>query len=324
MGDQNISQKPAVYTASHVLMVEPNEFRFNAETSETNAFQHSSTDLKGVAEMAERQHRALRDLLTQAGVTVTLARAAHETPDAPFCNNWFSTHPAMKGLRDAHGIMEEDTPPTLVLYPLMAPNRRIERQPSLVDGLFRRLYPRVINMAHHEARECFLESTGSLCMHDSARTVYAAISQRTDPELAAAWAEKMGYRLIAFHSTDEKGLLYYHTNVMMYIGHDLGAVCLESIEDARERKLVEGTMRDSGLDLVELTRAQVACFAGNALSLTNTTGERLLVMSSRAWESYTSDQKRLVETHCRVLHTDLSAFEDVGGGSARCLIGELF
>lgn len=324
MGTQPVSSNPAVYTASHVLMVEPNDFRFNLETSGTNAFQHSSTDMKGVADLAERQHRALRDMLTQAGVTVTLSRAAHETPDAPFCNNWFSTHPAMKGLRDAHGIMEEDTPQTLVLYPLLAPNRRQERQPHLVDGLFRRLYPRVINMAHHEARERFLESTGSLCMHDSARTVYAAISQRTDPELATAWAEKMGYRLIAFHSTDENGLLYYHTNVMMYIGHDLGAVCLESIEDSTERDLVERTMIESGLDLVQLTREQVACFAGNALSLTNTGGERLLVMSSRAWTSYTPEQKQIVEKHCRVLHTDLSAFEDVGGGSARCLIGELF
>lgn len=310
------------YTAAHVLMVEPNAFRFNDETSATNAFQHGEAG-GDIAALALAQHRALRDLLTANGVTVTLCQADVATPDAPFCNNWFSTHPAMAGLRDAAGILEEDVPPTLVLYPLLAPNRRRERNAALVDGLFRRLYPRVINMAFHEERGRFLESTGSLCMHDGARTVYAALSPRTDRELAAAWAERMGYRLVAFHARDAAGMLYYHTNVMMFIGHGLAGVCLESI-DAAERPMVEQALASSGLDVIALSRDQAANFCGNALSLTNARGERLLAMSSRAWAHFTADQRRVVEARCRVLHADLSAFEDVGGGSARCLIGELF
>ena len=317
---------PAVYSCSHVLLVEPHRFTFNVETSGTNVFQHLPADIgpEEVAARALAQHRELQELLISNGVTVTLCRAAEDTPDAPFCNNWFSTHPAMEGLRDAHGIMEEDVPPTVVLYPLMAENRRRERRPELIENLFRRLYSRMINMAHHEERGRFLESTGSLCMHDAARTVYAAISRRTDPELAAAWAEKMGYRLIDFSATDANGNLYYHTNVMMYLGHGLAGVCLESIESQEERREVEESLEASGIAVVALSREQVARFCGNALSLTNSVGERLLVMSTQAWENYTPEQQGLVEQHCRVLHTDLTVFEDVGGGSARCLIGELF
>ena len=309
-------------TACHVLMVEPNDFRFNEETSGTNAFQNPKA--ADVAARALTQHRALRDLLTANGVYVTLCQADPSTPDAPFCNNWFSTHPAMKGLRDAHGILEEDVPPTLVLYPLLAENRRRERQRTLIDGFFRRMYPRVMNMTFHEDQGRILESTGSLCMHDAARTVYAAISPRTDPELAAAWAERMGYRLVAFRAEDANGMLYYHTNVMMFIGHGIAGVCLESIVDAEERRTVEEALRASGLMVIPITRAQAANFCGNALSLTNVHGEKLLVMSSRAWAHFTPAEQTLLEAQCRVLHTDLSSFEDAGGGSARCLIGELF
>lgn len=318
--------QPAVYACRHVLMVEPTGFHFNVQTSGTNAFQHLPAQERpeAIAVKAIDQHSALRNLLVANGVYVTVCHSSPETPDAAFCNNWFSTHPAMKGLRDAKGTMEEDVPPTLILYPLMAENRRLERRGKLIDDLFRRLYPRVINMAHHELQGRFLESTGSLCMHDAARAVYAAISMRTDRQLAEAWAEKMGYRLIAFTATDAGGLPYYHTNVMMYIGHGIAGVCLESIVNASERGAVESSLRDSALCTIDLSRRQVAEFAGNALSVSNDDGERLLVMSSRAWSSYTPAQKAVVESHCRVLHADLSVFEDVGGGSARCLIGELF
>ncbi|CAN5250023.1 arginine deiminase-related protein [soil metagenome] len=314
---------PALYSCSHVLMVEPNHFRCNEETVGTNAFQKASSETTGSA-LALQQHRALQELLLSNGVAVTLCRADAASPDAPFCNNWFSTHPAMEGIRDGHGMMEEDTPPTVVLYPLLAPNRRRERRADLVQGLFRRLYPRVINMSHHENRGLFLESTGSLCMHDATRTVYAALSPRTNRELADAWADKMSYRMVAFRATDAHGMEYYHTNVMMFIGHGVAGVCLESVEDPAERAALETSLNASGITIVPISRAQVEGFAGNVLSLTNNRGERLLVMSSKAWTSFTPHQQAVLEDHCHVLHTDLSVFEDLGGGSARCLIGELF
>lgn len=314
------------YATNHVLMVEPNGFCFNDETGPTNAFQHrpNGHGREEIAARALQQHRALRDLLTANGVYVTLLQSAADTPDAPFCNNWFSTHPAMKGFRDLNGYLEEDTPETLVLYPLMAENRRRERRPDLIDGLFRRLYPRVVNMAHHEAQGRFLESTGSLCMHDAARTVYAALSPRTDRELAGAWADRMGYRLVAFHATDAAGMAYYHTNVMMFIGHSIAGVCLESVEDRQERKTLEESLATGGLEVLAITREQVANFCGNAISIVNQAGDRLLVMSTRAWENFTADQQARLSAHARVLHSDLSVIENIGGGSARCLIGELF
>ena len=307
-------------------MVEPNRFTLNDETATTNSFQHLPDDIgpEEVAARALKQHRALQELLLSNGVTVTVARSADDTPDAPFCNNWFSTHPAMAGLRDAYGMMEEDVPPTVVLYPMMAANRRRERRPELVRHILGRLYTRRIDMTHHEEVGRFLESTGSLCMHDQERTVYAALSPRTDPDLARAWADKMGYRLIPFRALDEGAVPYYHTNVMMYVGHGLAAVCLESIESPAERRQVEESLEAQDVTVIPLTRAQVNHFAANALSLTNGQGERLLVMSTQGWHAYTDEQKSVVDEHCRVLHTDLTVFEDVGGGSARCLIGELF
>jgi hypothetical protein len=322
-----MTRSPATYSCGHVLMIEPNAFRFNEETARSNAFQKSDggeIDQATVVQRALAQHRALQRVLVENGVRVTVCQSLEATPDAPFCNNWFSTHPAMAGLRDGHGMMEEDVPPTLVLYPLMAPNRRLERRGELVNSLLRRLYPRVINMAHHEARGLFLESTGSLCMHDAARTVYAALSPRTDRTLAEAWADKMGYNLVAFTATDSAGMPYYHTNVMMYIGHGLAGVCLESIADEAERAMVRRSLLETGLTVVEISRTQVLEFCGNALSLTNEAGERLLVMSSRAWNGYNAEQQAILSERCLVLHADLSLFEDLGGGSARCLIGELF
>ncbi len=319
------STKQLLYTCSHVLMVEPHQFHFNDQTANTNAFmKRTGLSNSEITRIALRQHQELRSLLVANGVYVTLCHSEENTPDAPFCNNWFSTHPAMKGLKDARGMMEEDLPPTVILYPLMAGNRRLERQNHLIDNLFRRLYTRVINMTHHEENGKYLESTGSLCMHDANRCVYAAISSRTNRELAEAWAEKMGYKLIAFTATDDNGLPYYHTNVMMWIGHGFAGVCLESIEDSYEREYVTSCLRESGLKIIELKRDQISQFAGNAISLANKNQERLLVMSTRAWEAYTSKQQAALGARCKIIHTDLSVFEDIGGGSARCLIGEIF
>lgn len=297
--------------ASHVLLIEPVEFRYNVETSGSNVFQQR-LDPGAAADLgraAITQHRALRDLLVAHGVRVTVARSRATTPDAPFCNNWFSTHLGSSGHAD-----------TLVLYPLLAPNRRIERRPDLVE-LLRRWYPRVVDYSAREEAGVYLESTGSLCLDQEAKVAYAAVSPRTDRVLAEEWARALGYRLISFVATDASGVPYYHTNVMMFIGHGLAGVCLESI--GGERASVEQSLRSSGLEILMITRDQVLRFCGNCLALANDVGEPLLVMSTAAWEGFAVDQRALIERHATILHTDLSAFEQIGGGSARCLLGEL-
>lgn len=294
--------------ASHVLLIEPVDFRSNPETAASNVFQQA-LDREAAAHQsraAKNQHRALRDLLIENGVRITVMRSRAETPDAPFCNNWFSTHPATE---------------TLVLYPLLAPSRRTERRPDIV-ALLRQWYPTVVDFSDRERAGVFLESTGSLCLDDEARIAYAALSPRTDRLLAEEWARTMGYRLVAFEATDETGVPYYHTNVMMFIGHGLAGVCLESIGADLAR--VEAALRESRLEILPITRTQVRSFCGNCLPLTSDAGEKLVVMSAAAYQGFSAAERAAIERHARILHTDLSAFEQIGGGSARCLLGELF
>jgi hypothetical protein len=309
-----MSQPAPPGTASHVLLVEPLHFRYNRETRETNAFQvaPSPAEEAGLAELAVTQHHALRDLLVANGIAVTLARSLDVTPDAPFCNNWFSTHPA-----------DERGPATLVLYPLLAENRRPERRGDLV-ALLRPAYPRLVDLASNERNARFLESTGSLVLDHEVRTAYCAISPRTNLSLAQEWAAQLGYELIPFTAVDRSGIPYYHTNVLMFIGHGLAGICLDSIRAPAERTAVEGRLRRDGREILRLTQEQAASFCGNCLALATVSGERLFVMSSQAWRAFSPEERGRLEQHGRILHTELSAFERLGGGSARCLIAELF
>lgn len=310
------------FAASHVLMIEPVRFRYNEETGASNAFQRSPAEAEAaaVAERAVRQHRALRDLLVSEGVHLTVVRCDERTPDAPFCNNWFSTHPPVE--LPSAGAWRH-VPATLVLYPLLAPNRRLERRADLV-AMLRTKYPRVVDLSGHEREARFLESTGSLCLDDRNRVAYAALSPRTDRALAERFGLELGYRVVAFTATDARGVPYYHTNVMMFIGHGLAGVALEAIEDPAERAAVTASLHEGGLEVLALTRAQAASFCGNVLSLATDRGEPLFVMSDAAWQGFTPAQQAILAGRARVLHTPLDAFETVGGGSARCLIAELF
>lgn len=301
--------------ASHVLMIEPVGFRPNEETRASNAFMQAvdPNDLDALGVQARAQHRVFRDLLIENGVAVTVVRSRPDTPDAPFCNNWFSTHPG----GSLRGPMQD----TLVLYPLLSPARRIERRDDLIE-LLRGRYRSVIDLSDHERHDHFLESTGSLCLDDEARIAYAALSPRTDRAVAESWARTLGYRLTPFRATDAAGMPYYHTNVMMFIGHGLAGVCLESIGEGRA--LVEASLEMSGLDRLEITRDQVLSYCGNCLALTNDAKEPLFAMSSAAYHGFTPAQRLQIERHGRMLHSDLSAIETIGGGSARCLLGELF
>lgn len=305
---------PPARAAAHALLIEPVNFRFNRETEATNAFQSAPPPAEAavLSALAVEQHHALRDLLVSHGVTVTLARSLATSPDAPFCNNWFSTHPA-----------QGNTPATMVLYPLLAENRRIERRSDLV-ALLQPAYPRLVDLSLHEKQARFLESTGSLVLDQGARVAYAAISPRTDLALAREWAAALGYDLVAFTAVDRGGMPFYHTNVLMFIGHGLAGVCLESIVAPGERQAVEDRLRSTAREILPLTQDQTANFCGNCLALSSGDGAPLWVMSSQAWRNFSASDRAALERRGKILHTELSAFEKLGGGSARCLIAELF
>jgi hypothetical protein len=205
----------------------------------------------------------------------------------------------------------------------MAENRRIERRGDLVS-LIRPAYSRMVDLSPNEQRARFLESTGSLVLDHEARTAYAALSPRTDLSLAKEWADALAYDLVAFKATDFAGIPFYHTNVLMFIGHGLAGICLEAIAAPAERHDVENRLRRDGREILPLTREQTANFCGNCLALSAGDGTPLWVMSSQAHRHFSPSDLAVLEKHGRILHTELSAFEKLGGGSARCLIAELF
>jgi len=306
--------------ASHVLMVAPYQYRSNAETAESNVFQHSVDARRGaeLAELALQQHAEFRNRLIDHGVMVTCVRSLDATPDAPFCNNWFSTHPPTDLGREG----------TLVLYPMLAPSRRLERRPELVS-LLRQRYPRTVDLSPHEQQHLYLESTGSLCLDPRSGVAYAAVSPRTDLGLARIWAAELGYRLVAFESTDATGTPYYHTNVMMFLGHGLAGVCLESISEhpsdgLASRDAVEASLREAGFEILPISRDQVLAYCGNCLALISDNDERLFAMSSTAYRGFSEIERQRISKHGTIVHAELDAFETLGGGSARCLLGELY
>lgn len=300
-----------VHSAKEVLMVEPARFYSNPQTVDDNAFQLAPPG-EGQGSMQVRaslEFAAYRKALEEAGVTVRLYRdyAQNDTPDSIFPNNWFSTH---------HNS-------TCVVYPMMAANRRRERRPDIVNDLKQR-YSEFIDLTAYEREGKILEGTGSLVLDRINRIAYASLSQRTSPELLAIWAERMNYRPVQFRSFDRFDREIYHTNVMMSIGTGFSAICLDAIHDPAQRAAVIKSLESTGHEILPLTLEQVSHYCGNMIELQSLSGEELLVMSRRAWLNLGDRCKDVLSRHGRIVQSDLGTIEDYGGGSARCMVAELF
>ena len=290
-----------------MLMVRPARFAFNEQTAANNAFQQKSDDAEATAEEALREFDAFVDLLRQNGVTVDVLQDTPEppTPDSIFPNNCFSTHGD-----------------TLVLYPMYAQNRRLERE-KLKKVLRHLHYSRDVDFTPYEISGHFLEGTGSLVLDREHSMAYACLSPRTDEEALKEWAKTMAFRYFAFHSFDEKGTPVYHTNVMMHVGTRQAVVCLDSVRDESERSKLLAHLHADGKEVVPITIEQMHQFAGNMLELHNDRGEQLLVMSQTARQSLTPEQLATLSKYTRILSPDIHAIETAGGGSARCMLAEL-
>lgn len=299
--------------ASAVLMVRPVNFGSNAETAGSNAFQRL------VLADAEAQRRALREFddlaaaLEGAGVRVELFEDTPEpvTPDAVFPNNWVSFH--------ADG--------TVYLYPLQAQNRRWERRGDIIQALrSKRGYKiaRVEDLSSAELEGRYLEGTGSLVLDRPHRIAYAGLSSRTDAGMLRRWGERSGYETVAFHARDAGGRPIYHTNVMLCIGDRFAVACLDSIGDAVERSQVRGRLEDTGHEVVTIDQAQLQAFAGNMLQLGTRHGGSLLVMSSRAENALTPEQRATLCKYTCIVASPVDTIEDCAGGSVRCMLAEIF
>jgi len=301
-------------TTNHLLMVRPAHFAFNEETAGSNAFQQRSGGdaANSLQQQAVEEFDAYVDLLRRNGVEVTVVQDTAEpfTPDSIFPNNCFSTHHDAMGRR-------------LVVYPMFAPNRRKERE-KLRHALRMMAFDKVVDLTHWEAEGRFLEGTGSLILDRDHHIAYACRSPRTHEDVVREWAGEMGYDYFLFDSVDDNGTAVYHTNVVMHVGTNVAIVCLDSIRDDGQRKRLLSILDANGKEVVDITMAQMHLFAGNMLEVHNNHGEQLLVMSNTARMSLTEQQTSILTRDTRIVAPDIHTIETVGGGSARCMIAEIF
>ncbi len=297
-------------TTSHILMIKPVAFDFNAETAVNNAFQQRGSN-KQVQEKAEAEFDGFVQKLTDAGIDVTVVQDTPipHTPDSIFPNNWISFH------HDG----------SIVLYPMFAVNRRAERKQNVFDSIQKKFSIRhTIDFTEREHQNRFLEGTGSMVLDRDNRIAYACISPRTEKTLFEEWCVQLGYKPCSFHSVDEHGGEIYHTNVMMCVADQYVVICLDSIPNTAERNLVTYTIAKSEKTLIDISYSQMNHFAGNMLQVKNKKGEKIVVMSSQAYRSLTKEQVNEIESYNRIIHSDLTTIETNGGGSARCMMAEIF
>ncbi len=296
-----------------ILMVRPANFGFNEETAANNAFQTNDTtrSTQSIREQAITEFDTFVKKLRAVGIQVVVAEDSPTPikPDAIFPNNWVSFH------QDG----------TLITYPMFAPSRRVERQENVMAAIENQFeIDRRIDFAHYESQNLFLEGTGSMIFDRPNRIVYACLSQRTDQELLDEFAQKMGMKTIAFHSVDGNHHPIYHTNVMMAVGETFVVICMDTIHDETEKKLLLDTFEATNKACIEISLDQMNSFAGNMLQVRSTDGTPYLVMSQQAYDSLSEEQVDTIETHTKILASPIPTIETYGGGSTRCMMAEVF
>ncbi|MEM7160993.1 MAG: arginine deiminase-related protein [Bacteroidota bacterium] len=289
----------------------------NEQTAFNNYYQSNTSSLNSseIVLKALEEFDAFVLQLRQAGVEVNVFQDSESpsTPDALFPNNWMSFH--------ANG--------TVALYPMFAENRRKERRMDIFDSLKKEGFEisEFIDFSSSEEDEKYMEGTGSLVLDRKNKIAYAALSERTHREIVEMVCQKLGFRPVLFtalQTVASKRLPIYHTNVMMSIGNELAMICLECIDDLYERESLKGSLIQSGKSIIELSEAQINAFAGNMQQLKSKSGKDLIVMSSQAYKSLKADQIFKIESKASIVHSPLYLIEELGGGSARCMIAENF
>ena len=300
--------------ATHVMMIRPVAFAGNPQTQASNSFQQLDAGAVDAANQAAalREFDALVAALERAGVTVHAFDDTPEphTPDSIFPNNWVSFH--------ADG--------TVVLYPMLAENRRLERRLDLIEALSAKHgfhTSRVIDLTRHEHSGRYLEGTGSLVLDRTHRVAYACVSPRTDLDVLGDFAQQLDYDIVAFEAFDAKGAPIYHTNVLMSVGDRFAAVCLDAVRED-ERDGVLSQLRGTGRAVVELSIEQMNAFAGNMLELGSSLTGSVVAMSQRARDALTPEQRATLESSAGpIVAVPIPTIEKLGGGSVRCMLAEL-
>lgn len=301
-------------TASTVLMVEPIAFGYNSQTAENNYFQVEQKEAD-IQEKALQEFNNFVEKLRDKGVEVITVKDTLEphSPDSIFPNNWVSFH--------------EDG--RVALYPMFAPNRRVERREDIIETLKEEgfLINKIDDRSEAENEDQFLEGTGSMIFDHDYKIAYGSVSLRLDEELFREFCAKYGFTPVVFHSYQNVGnqrLPIYHTNVMMCVAEQFVVICLDCIDVEMEREKVQEVIKSTNKELIEITEDQLQQFAGNMLQVQNAKGTQFLVMSQTAYNSLTREQIDRIESYCEIIYADLNTIETNGGGSARCMLAEVF
>lgn len=294
------------------MMVRPISFGFNEQTAVTNTFQnHVSLSAEELHEQANQEFTAMVAKLRDNGIHVTVFEDsdALRKPDAVFPNNWFSAWP------DGH----------IYLYPMATESRRVERSYMAIHALAQEFkITEVTDMSSSEDYGFALESTGVMIFDHENKIVYGCISPRCDGGLFTDHALELGYKPVLFHAYGTDGTPIYHTNVLMGVQGTTAVICAEAITDEQERSLVLTTLKNTGHEVVEITQAQMASFCGNVLELSNDAGERFVAMSQTSYDNFTPEQRAVLSKDKTLLPFTITTIETVGGGSVRCMLGEVF
>ena len=301
---------------NHILMIRPAQFRMNEQTTVNNYFQaQAGMTPEAVEKKAQEEFDTYVSVLREKGVQVSVVQDTldPDTPDALFPNNWVSFH------QDA----------TVALYPMFAENRRLERREAVLeileeDGF---IIDQVMDYTAAEDSGIFLEGTGSLILDRIHKKAYCALSSRADEELFIEFCEDFEYTPVIFtanQTVEGKRLPIYHTNVMMCLAETFAVICSDSIDDKKARKAVLNHLKEDGKEVIAISEVQMHSFAGNMLQVLGSNETPYLVMSTTAYESLQPDQLSKIRKHCEIIHADLSTIETCGGGSARCMMAEVF
>lgn len=292
-------------SSNRILMVRPASFGFNAETAVSNSFQENA-HATNAQELALMEFDSFVKKLQDAGIDVFVLHdtVTPQKPDAIFPNNWFSVHQTGE----------------CFIYPMLTDNRRSEVRMDFFSEVLSEDYTQ-IDLRNDYSE--ILEGTGSLVLDRLNKIAFACLSDRTNLSLLNRWCQRMNYSPISFHAFNQ-GFPVYHTNVVMTIASDFVIVCLESVSNEQERMAVRDALNNSGKRLIEISIHQMNHFCGNALEVLNKQGEKYFVCSRTAFKNYNQEQLMVISTFCKFIVADIPTIESVGGGSARCMLAEIF
>ena len=298
--------------STNILLIKPSSFVFNAETAASNAFQIELYESEEeIREKKLQEFEAFVTTLKEKGVNVFVFNDTINPakPDAIFPNNWVTFH--------ADG--------TVILYPMFAPNRRHERRLEIIDSLKENFkVTKILDLSKYEKEHKYLEGTGSIIFDHTNKVAYACLSPRTDKELFVEVCNYLNYKPVYFYALDKGGKEIYHTNVMMCIGEKFSVICLDSINDKGERDLLCTSLTETGHQIIDITFEQMNNFAGNMLEIKTNTNKSILALSQSAFDSLTAHQKTELEKYLELVPLSIKTIETIGGGSARCMIAEVF